>query len=142
MNGPKKANPFLLQAKSENLKEIIELSAISQEIKVKQEKLAEINNFLGNIEEHFEQRKSEVEQDVLIELQKKQEEANSIIEDYNKAIINKYNEVQEKKDELILLSENVEKRKFEIDEELSRVFKRTDKINKTIESQEKLYKTV
>jgi hypothetical protein len=134
----KKANPFLLQAKSDNIKEIIELSAISQEIKVKQDKLEVINNFLQNSNVYFELRKSEVEKDVLNELQKKQAEANSIIEEYNKAISHKYNEVQEKKDELILLSENVEKRKFEIDEELSRVFKEEqDKINKTIESQEK-----
>lgn len=104
----KKANPFLLQAKSDNIKEIIELSAINKELKVKQEKLEEINTYLEKAEEHFEEKKSEVEEKVSKVLQEKQAEANSIIEDYQETINQKFNEIQNKEKELTSLNEIVE----------------------------------
>jgi energy-coupling factor transporter ATP-binding protein EcfA2 len=58
----KKANPFLLQAKSENINEIIELSAISHELNVKQQKLQEINTYLEKSEEDFEEKKEEIKE--------------------------------------------------------------------------------
>ncbi|MBK7816431.1 MAG: hypothetical protein IPJ60_02080 [Sphingobacteriaceae bacterium] len=60
----KKANPFLLQAKDEHIQEIIELSQISQELKTKREKLGEISIYLEKAEEHFEEKKSEIEEEV------------------------------------------------------------------------------
>lgn len=104
----KKANPFLLQAKSENIKEIIELSAISQELKVKQEKLQEINTYLEKAEEHFEEKKEEIEEKVSKVLQEKQNEANEIIETYQETITQKFNEIQNKEKELSSLNETVE----------------------------------
>ncbi len=104
----KKANPFLLQAKSDNIKEIIELSAINQELKVKQEKLEEINTYLEKAEEHFEEKKSEVEEKVSKVLQEKQAEANSIIEEYQETINQKFNEIQNKEKKLTTLNEIVE----------------------------------
>jgi MoxR-like ATPase/rubrerythrin len=104
----KKLNPFLLQAKSENIKEIIELSAISQELKVKQEKLVKINTYIEKAEEHFEEKKSEVEEKISKVFQEKQEEANSIIEEYQKTINQKFNEIQIKEKELTSLNETVE----------------------------------
>lgn len=104
----KKANPFLLQAKSENIKEIIELSAIIQELKVKQEKLEEINTYLEKAEEHFEERKEEIEEKVSKVLQEKQSEANEIIETYQETINQKFNEIQNKEKELSSLNETVE----------------------------------
>jgi MoxR-like ATPase/vacuolar-type H+-ATPase subunit E/Vma4 len=104
----KKANPFLLQAKSENIKEIIELSAISQELKVKQEKLEEINTYLEKAEEHFEEKKEEIEEKVSKVLQEKQSEANEIIETYQETITQKFNEIQNKEKELSSLNETVE----------------------------------
>jgi MoxR-like ATPase/rubrerythrin len=104
----KKANPFLLQAKSDNIKEIIELSAINKELKVKQEKLEEINTYLEKAEEHFEEKKSEVEEKVSKVLQEKQAEANSIIEEYQETINQKFNEIQNKEKELTSLNEIVE----------------------------------
>lgn len=104
----KKANPFLLQAKSDNIKEIIELSAINQELKIKQEKLEEINTYLEKAEEHFEEKKSEVEENVSKVLQEKQAEANSIIEEYQETINQKINEIQNKEKKLTTLNEIVE----------------------------------
>jgi MoxR-like ATPase/DNA-binding transcriptional MerR regulator len=104
----KKANPFLLQAKTENIKEIIELSAISQELKIKQEKLEEIKAYLEKAEEHFEEKKSEVEEKVSKVFQEKQAEANSIIEEYQETINQKFNEIQSKEKELTSLNETVE----------------------------------
>lgn len=104
----KKANPFLLQAKSENIKEIIALSAISQELKVKQEKLEEINTYLEKAEEHFEEKKEEIEEKVSKVLQEKQSEANEIIETYQETINQKFNEIQNKEKELSSLNETVE----------------------------------
>ncbi len=104
----KKANPFLLQAKSENIKEIIALSAISKELKIKQEKLEEINDYLEKAEEHFEEKKAEVEEKVSKVLQEKQTEANSIIEEYQETINQKFNEIQIKEKELTSLNETVE----------------------------------
>lgn len=104
----KKANPFLLQAKSDNIKEIIELSAINKELKVKQEKLEEINTYLEKAEEHFEEKKSEVEEKVSKVLQEKQAEANSIIEEYQETINQKFNEIQNKEKKLTSLNEIVE----------------------------------
>lgn len=104
----KKANPFLLQAKSENIKEIIELSAISQELKVKQEKLEEINTYLEKAEEHFEEKKEEIEDKVSKVFQEKQKEANEIIETYQETINQKFNEIQNKEKELSSLNETVE----------------------------------
>lgn len=104
----KKANPFLLQAKSDNIKEIIELSAINKELKVKQEKLEEINTYLEKAEEHLEEKKSEVEEKVSKVLQEKQAEANSIIEEYQETINQKFNEIQNKEKKLTSLNEIVE----------------------------------
>jgi len=104
----KKANPFLLQAKSDNIKEIIELSAISQELKVKQEKLEEINTYLEKAEELFEEKKEEIEEKVSKVLQEKQSEANEIIETYQETITQKFNEIQDKEKELSSLNETVE----------------------------------
>ena len=104
----KKANPFLLQAKSENIKEIIELSAIIQELKVKKEKLEEINTYLEKAEEHFEEKKEEIEEKVSKVFQEKQSEANEIIETYQTTINQKFNEIQNKEMELSSLNETVE----------------------------------
>lgn len=104
----KQGNPFLLQAKNENIKEIIELSAISQELKVKQEKLEEINTYLEKAEEHFEEKKEEIEEKVSKVLQEKQSEANEIIETYQETITKKFNEIQNKEKELSSLNEAVE----------------------------------
>jgi len=104
----KKANPFLLQAKSENIKEIIALSAISQELKVKQEKLEEINSYLEKAEEHFEEKKEEIEEKLSKVLQEKQSEANEKIATYQVTINQKFNEIQNKEKELSTLNETVE----------------------------------
>jgi len=103
-----KANPFLLKAKSENIKEIIALSVISQELKVKQEKLEEINTYLEKADEHFEEKKEEIEEKVSKVLQEKQSEANEIIETYQETINQKFNEIQNKEKELSSLNETVE----------------------------------
>lgn len=104
----KKANPFLLQAKSENIKEIIKLSAISQELKVKQEKLEEIDACLEKAEKLFEEKKEEIEEKVSKVLQEKQSEANEIIETYQETIAQKFNEIQDREKELSSLNETVE----------------------------------
>lgn len=104
----KKDNPFLLQAKNNNLKEIIQLNAISEELKVKQEKIEKLNIYLENIEKDFEERKKEGEERISKTLEKKQDEANKIIETYNETINQKFNEIQKKEKELSNLNERVE----------------------------------
>lgn len=101
----KKTNPFLLQAKDENIQEIIELSQISQELKAKREKLEEISTYLEKAEEYFEEKKSEIEEEVSKVLHEKQNEANEAIETYNKTIVEKFNEIQIKERELTSLNE-------------------------------------
>lgn len=104
----KHGNPFLLVAKTENIQEIVELSVISQEIKEKKEKLEEINTYLEKAKEHFEEKKLEVEGKLSEVFQEKQAEANSIIEEYQETINQKFNEIQNKEKELSSLNETVE----------------------------------
>jgi energy-coupling factor transporter ATP-binding protein EcfA2 len=104
----KQANPFLLQAKSENIEEIFELSAISLELKVKQEILEEINTYLEKSEEHFEEKKEEIKERVSKVMQEKKSEANEIIKSYQVTINQKFYEIQNKKKELSSLNETVE----------------------------------
>lgn len=103
-----KANPFLLQARNENIQEIKELSAISQELKTKQEKLQEISIYLEKAEEHFENKKEEIEEKVYKVFQDKQNEVNEIIETYQETINKKFNEIQTKQNELTSLRETFE----------------------------------
>jgi len=104
----KKANPFLLQAKNENIQEIKELSAISQELKTKQEKLEEINTYLEKAEEHFEREKEEIEERIRNVSLEKQKEANETIEEYNQRIKQSFIEIQVKEKELSSLKETFE----------------------------------
>jgi rubrerythrin len=103
-----KANPFLLQAKNENIQEIKELSAISQEIKTKQEKLEEINIYLEKAVEHFEEKKEEITEGVLKVYKEKQSEAYEKIEIHQETINQKLNEIQNKEKELTCLNDTVE----------------------------------
>lgn len=105
-----KQNPFLLQAKSDNIKEIIELSAISEELKAKEEKLKDIYTNLEKAEEDFEETKSEIEERISKILQERQAEVNSIIEEYQDTINQKFYEIQDKEDKLTSLNESVETR--------------------------------
>jgi hypothetical protein len=103
-----KGNPFLLQAKSENIKEIIELSEINQELKAKQKRIEQITFYLEEAEENFEEKKAEVEEKISKILREKQAEADSIVEAYQETIVQKFNEVQTKQKELTALNESVE----------------------------------
>ena len=101
-------NPFLLQAKIANLKELIELSTINQELFIKREHLEEINRYLEKSEEHFKGKKVEIEERVSKVLEEKLRETNEIINSYNKNITQKFNEIQNKEKELESLNETVE----------------------------------
>lgn len=104
----KKANPFLLQAKSDNIKEIIELSAISQEIKVKQEKLEEINTYLEKAEELFEEKKEEIEERISRDFEEKVKSASETLDEYDQRITKTFNEIQNREKVLSSLNETVE----------------------------------
>jgi len=104
----KQANPFLLQTKNDSIHEIEELTALSQELKIKQSKLKEITSNLLTVEEQYEAKKDELEQKVSKVFNEKQNEANSIIEAYNETIKSKYCEIQDKEKELTILKESVE----------------------------------
>lgn len=101
-------NPFLLQAKIANLKELIELSTINQELFIKREHLEEINRYLEKSEERFKGKKVEIEERVSKVLEEKLRETNEIINSYNKNITQKFNEIQNKEKELESLNETVE----------------------------------
>lgn len=104
----KKANPFLLQSKTDDANIILEITAINQEIKAKQVILEEVNTYLEKAEEDFEQKRSEIEERVSKVFQEKQAEANSIIDEYQETINQKFNEIQNKEKELASLNEAVE----------------------------------
>lgn len=103
----KKANPFLLQAKNENIQEIEELNSISIELQNKKEKLDEINNYLEKAEEKFKEKKVEIAEQVSKVLLEKENEANEIIESYQESINQKFNEIENKKKELSSLNKKV-----------------------------------
>ena len=103
-----KANPFLLQAKNENIEEIKELGVLSQELKIKQEKLQEINTYLEKAEEHFEREKEEIEERIRNVSLEKQKEVNETIEEYNQRIKQSFIEIQVKEKELSSLKETFE----------------------------------
>jgi len=101
----KKGNPFLLQVKGGNILEIKELNLVSQELKLKQEKLNEINSFLENLQEHYESKMEEIEERIRIFSYQKEKVANETIDEYNKKIRQSYNEIQAKEQELTLLKD-------------------------------------
>ena len=103
----KRTNPFLLQAKNENIKEMIELDAINQQLKAKQEDLEEIKADLEEAEEDFEEKKSEIEEKLSKLLEEEQAKANSTIETYQEILNQKFNEIQNKEKELTFLDETV-----------------------------------
>lgn len=104
----KKGNPFLLQAKTGEIKEMISLSSISEELKVKQEELQEINTLIEKTNEHLEERKEEIEEEVAKVLQEKQSKANEIIETYQTEINQKFNEIKKKEKKLSSLNLKLE----------------------------------
>ncbi len=80
-----KSNPFLLQAKSENIQEIIIISQISQELKIKQGELVEIKNSFQKAEKDFETKKIEIEEEYedllnqkMIKIESKKDELTSL----------------------------------------------------------------
>ncbi len=103
-----KSNPFLLQAKNENIQEIKEFSALSQELRIKQERLEEINTYLEKAEDDFERTKGEIEERIRNVSLEKQMEANKTIEEYNQKIKSSFIEIKAKEKEILTLQETVE----------------------------------
>ncbi len=103
----KHSNPFLLEAKTENIKELIELNSIKNELKEKQERLEGLIKYLENAEEEFQEKKSEIEERISKAFQEKQNEANDTIESYNDIILKKFNEIEKKENELSSLNETI-----------------------------------
>ncbi len=89
-------NPFLLEAKTENLQEVIKLSEIQSKVIKTEQKLKEIKKEIQDSEADLEKRRIEVSRQVEKLLSEKESEANEIIEQYNQDIANKFNELGEK----------------------------------------------
>ena len=92
----KQANPFLLEAKTENLHEVIKLSEIELEVVKSEQKLKKIEKEVQDTETDLEKRRVEVDKQIENLLSEKQNEANQIIEQYNQTITDKSNEIEEK----------------------------------------------
>jgi len=90
------ANPFLLEAKTENIQEVIKLSEIQSEIVKTERKLKKVEKEIQETEADLEKRQIEVNKKVENLLLEKETEANKIIEQYNAAITSKYNQIEEK----------------------------------------------
>lgn len=90
------ANPFLLEAKTENLHEVIKLSEIQSEIVKSERKLNKIEKEIQNTETDLEKKRIEVSNQVENLLLEKESEANKIIEQHNQTIATKFNEIEEK----------------------------------------------
>ncbi|MDP3435111.1 MAG: hypothetical protein Q8T04_19400, partial [Bacteroidota bacterium] len=101
-------NPFLLQAKSDNIQEIKDLNAITQVLESKKAELQKIANYLEKAEEHFENKKEEIEEKVSKVFQEKQNKANEIIETYQETINQKFKEIKSKEKELTTLNKTFE----------------------------------
>jgi hypothetical protein len=107
----KQHNPFLLQANKNNVKYIEELTDIVSEINKKSKELTEIKSSLSNIELEYETKKKQLEEKVNDLLTAKKKEANEVIEEYNQTIVNKYQEIENRNKELMLVTESLEKTK-------------------------------
>lgn len=94
----KKNNPFLIRAKTSNIKEVIELSAIAEKIELKRIELQDLENELNNSDNLYKQK-----------LQDIKEEANQTIEEYNNEIISLYDKINLENQNLEKLTENIEK---------------------------------
>lgn len=94
----KRNNPFLIQAKTSNIKEVIELSAIAEKIELKRIELQDLENELNNSDNLYKQK-----------LQDIKEEANQTIEEYNNEIISLYDKINLENQNLEKLTENIEK---------------------------------
>jgi len=103
-----KGNPYLLEAKKENIQEIIELSVISQELITKQTKLERINEYLEKADEHFEKKKIEIADKLLKEYLEQESIAKNKMDSYNEIIETKFKEIQSKEQKIISLDESID----------------------------------
>lgn len=104
----KYANPFLLEAKSDFIQEIEQLSEVKRDLDLKKTKLKELETFLQNVESEFEVQKQQLEDRVNQAFEEKQAEANSIIEKYQETINQRFQEIQSQEKELTSLKDTVE----------------------------------
>ena len=104
----KKNNPFLLQVDKNRMEEIAELSEITSALQSKKSRLQEINVLLDSAETDLDEKLEEIEIKISTELEKKQNEADKIIENYNESITQKYEEIQIKEYKIHQLNNNLE----------------------------------
>lgn len=104
-----KNNPFLIQAKTSNIQEVIELSAIAEKIELKSLELQDLENKLNNSDSLYNQKLQEIEAEIATQKEVKQKEANQIIEEYNNEIISLYDTINLENQNLEKLTKNIEK---------------------------------
>lgn len=104
-------NPFLPQSKPNTVKEIELLSALETEIEIKSERLKDIEEHLMNSQRVYDEKVAEIEVKVNLLLEEKKKEADLTIERYNEKIINTFQELQNKNEELDYLKETIHQSK-------------------------------
>lgn len=104
-----KNNPFLIQAKTSNIQEVIELSVLAEKIELRSLELQDLENKLNNSDNLFIEKLQEIETKIAAQKEIKQEEANQIIEEYNNQIISLYDKINLENQNLEKLTENIEK---------------------------------
>ena len=82
----KKLNPFLLESKPSNVKEIEALTTIQNEIRNKEQRLIEISNAVKENENLLEKKVNETKEKAKRFLHEKQNEVDTIIDGYNSEI--------------------------------------------------------
>lgn len=90
----KKLNPFLLEAKVKDVKEVEVLTSVQKEIENKRQILDRIKKELLESEELLEKKLEEIEQQVEQLKKEKETEANQIIEEYNLEIKSVFQELE------------------------------------------------
>ncbi len=109
------ANPFLLEAKTENIKEAIKLSELELELTKSELKLRKIEKEIQENEIDLEKKKIEVDE----QLEKSLSASSKIIEYYDETINYKFEEIQEKEVTIKNLEDQITGIKIQLSEYLN-----------------------
>lgn len=123
------ANPFLLEARTDNIEEVMVLSDIKTELEKYQSRLKEIQDKLENSENELEKKIREVNTQVDRILKEREDDANLVVDQLNQKIKNKSDEFDKKE----ILITNINYQLSEVQSQLS------DYLNKKTEMESTIY---
>lgn len=110
----KQQNPFVLSAKVKSIKEVFELTETMLEVKAKREVLLGLEKKIINSEGEYELRANQIEERLLKLSDEREKEFVRLIDDHNKAIVEKIEEINHKETSIINLNTTISKIESEI----------------------------